>query len=163
MRRLAGLRSVTLIHHSLTDCIPPKAQHTNTISSTAGHLTRASLTRLHANSITANAAPLSNTSVIGWEILRLCTKLVQLSLSLSLSVALFLSLHPILFLKQSLAAFCHGCLSCSIANTLICLWKLLQSGSAHNWSAYVCQCEGSHWRPFMNSYFTTAVHHQDDF
>lgn len=72
MRRLAGLRGTTLIHHSLTDCIPLKAQHANTISSTAGHLTSASVTRLHANSITANTAPLTNTSVIGLEILRLC-------------------------------------------------------------------------------------------
>lgn len=72
MRRLAGLCGTTLIHHSLTDCIPLKAQHANTISSTAGHLTSTSLTRLHANSITANAAPLTNTSVIGLEILRLC-------------------------------------------------------------------------------------------
>lgn len=71
MRRLVGLRGTTLIHHSLTDCIPLKAQHANTISSTAGHLTSTSLTRLHANSITANAAPLTNTSVIGREILRL--------------------------------------------------------------------------------------------
>lgn len=71
MRRLAGLCGTTLIHHSLTDCIPLKAQHANTISSTAGHLTSTSLTRLHANSITANAAPLTNTSVIGLEILRL--------------------------------------------------------------------------------------------
>lgn len=71
MRRLAGLCGTTLIHHSLTDCIPLKAQHANTISSTAGHLTSTSLTRLHANSITANAAPRTNTSVIGREILRL--------------------------------------------------------------------------------------------
>lgn len=71
MSRLAGLRGTTLIHHSLTDCIPLKSQHANTISSTAGHLTSTSLTRLHANSITANAAPLTNTSVKGLEILRL--------------------------------------------------------------------------------------------
>lgn len=69
MRRLAGLSGTTLIHHSLTDCIPLKAQHANTISSTAGHLTSTSLTQLHANSIRANAAPLTNTSVTGLEIL----------------------------------------------------------------------------------------------
>lgn len=101
MRRLAGLRSVTLIHHSLTDCIPLKAQHTNTISSTAGHLTSTSLTWLHANSIMANATPLSNTSVIEREILRLCTKLVEL-----LSLALFsLSLSPSHSLFETIACF----------------------------------------------------------
>ena len=84
MKRLAGLSSTTLINHSLTDCIPLKAQHANTISSTAGHLTSTSLTQLHANSITANAAPLTNTSVIGLEILRLCRIWWNHAVSLSL-------------------------------------------------------------------------------
>ena len=105
MRRLAGLGGTTLIHHSLTDCIPLKAQHANTISSTAGHLTSTSLTRLHANSITANAAPLTNTSVIGLEILRLYRNTWSLS--------------P----RQSLALFSLCYFSCSAANTLICLWR----------------------------------------
>lgn len=105
MRRLAGLCGTTLIHHSLTDCIPLKAQHANTISSTAGHLTSTSLTRLHANSITANAAPLTNTSVIGLEILRLYRNTGNCAVSRRQSPALF--------------CLCYFC--CSVANTLICL------------------------------------------
>ena len=106
MRRLAGLRGTTLIHHSLTDCIPLKAQHANTISSTAGHLTSTSLTRLHANSITANAAPLTNTSVIGLEILRLYRNMWS---------------QRCLSRRQSPTLFCLCYFCCSAANTLICL------------------------------------------
>lgn len=107
MRRLAGLCGTTLIHHSLTDCIPLKAQHANTISSTAGHLTSTSLTQLHANSITANAAPLTNTSIIGQEILRLYWNTWNHTVSL----------------RQSPILFCLCCFCCSAANTLICLWR----------------------------------------
>lgn len=103
MRRLAGLCSTTLIHHSLTDCIPLKAQHANTISSTAGHLTSTSLTRLHANSITANAAPLTNTSVIELEILRLYRK------------------HTLSLVRQSATLLCRCYFCCSVANVSICL------------------------------------------
>lgn len=106
MRRLAGLCGTTLIHHSLTDCIPLKAQHANTISSTAGHLTSTSLTRLHANSITANAAPLTNTSVIGLEILRLYRNTWS---------------HTVSPWDNRPHYFCLFC--CSAANTLVCLWR----------------------------------------
>ena len=107
MRRLAGLCGTTLIHHSLTDCIPLKAQHANTISSTAGHLTSTSLTQLHANSITANAAPLTKTSIIGQEILRLYWNTWNHTVSL----------------RQSPILFCLCCFCCSAANTLSCLWR----------------------------------------
>lgn len=149
MRRLAGFWSTALIHHSLTDCIPLKAQHANTISSTAGHLTSTSLTQLHANSITANAGPLTNTSVIELEILRLCRNAWSHTVSLRQS-------HTLLCLRY----FC-----CSAANALICLGRrrekvvLILLRSAHNISRLSAQApiKGSHSNTIMISYFTKTT------
>lgn len=157
MRRLAGLHSATLIHHSLTDCIPLKAQHANTISSTAGHLTSTSLTQLHANSITANAAPLTNTSVKGLEILRLYRNTWNHAVSLWDN-------HPHYLASVTFVALLL--IPSFVSEDAECHWKkvvLILFHSAHNSSGrmfeYGCLCEGSHSNPIMISYFTKTVHH----
>lgn len=157
MRRLAGLHGTTLIHHSLTDCIPLKAQHTNTISSTAGHLTSTSLTQLHANSITANAAPLTNTSVKGLEILRLYWNTWNHTVSLGDN-------HPHYLASVTFVALLL--IPSFVSEDAECHWKkvvLILFCSAHNRSGrmfeYACLCKGGHSNLIMISYFTKTVHH----
>ena len=157
MRRLAGLRGMTLIHHSLTDCIPLKAQHANTISSTAGHLTSTSLTRLHANSITANAAPLTNTSVIGLEILRLYWA-HGTTVSLGDNHPHYFA--PVTFVAPVLIrSFVFEDAECHWKKKLFWSCLPLPTTDLGVWDKYACLCEGSYSNRIMISYFTKTVHH----